>query len=688
MSTRIVLGTCHHDCPDSCGWVAGVTDGEATSLRGNPAHPYSQGELCPKVNHYLDRVYSPDRILHPLVRVGPKGEGRFEQVSWDDALALIARRTQAAIDRHGGTTVLPWSSAGNQSLLSIGAIATRFFARVGATMPTGSLCGAVARTGTADTYGDGRGIDPTDLRHSKFIVLWGTNTRMTNRHLWPFITEARRNGATVVVIDPVRTMTARSADWFVQPLPGTDPALALAMMHVIIRDGHVDTDYVERYTTGFEQLREHVAGWTPARAAEVCGIDADVIERLATAYATSRPAAIRTLIGAEHREHGAMWFRTIACLPLLTGAWRDRGGGYARSVGTWFSVGVDEGAVYGSASGAPGPARALNTNHLGQTLTDPDLDPPVTVLFAWNGNPLVSVPNTELIRRGLRRDDLFTVVHEQFMTDTARYADVVLPATTQLEQTDVVPAWGHLYLGWNEAAIEPRGASVSNTELFRRIAGAMGFTEPELFESDESLLAAALAPLADADRAALRRDGFVRLPLPEDLRPYAEGGFAAPGGRALLYDASRPDALPDYRPPAEGPGGDPALLARFPLTLLTTKSQPRFINSSYSHLPKHGPAEGSPTLQISPADAAARSIADGDAVVVHNARGRVELTATVSDLVRPGVVSMPFGWWAFQHGGDGVANSLTNDALTDRGGGVAFHDTLVEVAPARTAATS
>jgi anaerobic selenocysteine-containing dehydrogenase len=683
MSTRIVLGTCHHDCPDSCGWVATVEDGVATSLRGNPDHPYSRGELCPKVNHYLDRVYSPDRILHPLVRVGAKGEGRFEEASWDDALALIARRTSEAIDRHGGETVLPWSSAGNQSLLSLGAIATRFFSRIGATQPTGSLCGAVARTGTADTYGDGRGMDPLDLRFSKFIVLWGTNTRMTNRHLWPFITEARRNGATVVVIDPVRTMTAKSADWFIQPLPGTDPALALAMMHVIIRDGLVDTDYVERYTTGFTELRDHVAAWTPERAAEVCGVDADEIERLAIAFATTTPAAIRTLIGAEHREHGAMWFRTIACLPLLTGAWRERGGGYSRSVGTWFSAGVDEASVYGPSLAPPGNGvvRQVNTNQLGRTLTDPTLDPPVTVLFAWNGNPMVSVPNTELIRRGLLRDDLFTVVHEQFMTDTARYADVVLPATSQLEQTDVVPAWGHLYLGWNEAALEPLGEAVGNTELFRRLSRALGFTEPELFESDDSLLARGLAPLTAGDLAALRSDGFVRLPLPEDLRPFAEGGFATADGKALLYDARADgEALPSYTPAVEGPGGDPDLNARYPLALLTTKSQPRFINSSYSHLPKHGPVEGTPKLQISTLDAASRGIAEGDPVVAFNDRGRVQLTASISDNVRPGVVSIPFGWWGFQHPSEGVANSLTNDALTDRGGGVAYHDTLVEVA--------
>jgi anaerobic selenocysteine-containing dehydrogenase len=339
--------------------------------------------------------------------------------------------------------------------------------------------------------------------------------------------------------------------------------------------------------------------------------------------------------------------------------------------------------VYGPSLAPPGNGvvRQVNTNQLGRTLTDPTLDPPVTVLFAWNGNPMVSVPNTELIRRGLLRDDLFTVVHEQFMTDTARYADVVLPATSQLEQTDVVPAWGHLYLGWNEAALEPLGEAVGNTELFRRLSRALGFTEPELFESDDSLLARGLAPLTAGDLAALRSDGFVRLPLPEDLRPFAEGGFATADGKALLYDARADgEALPSYTPAVEGPGGDPDLNARYPLALLTTKSQPRFINSSYSHLPKHGPVEGTPKLQISTLDAASRGIAEGDPVVAFNDRGRVQLTASISDNVRPGVVSIPFGWWGFQHPSEGVANSLTNDALTDRGGGVAYHDTLVEVA--------
>jgi anaerobic selenocysteine-containing dehydrogenase len=683
MATRTVFGTCHHDCPDSCGWVVTVDDGVATKLRGNPAHPFSAGELCPKVNRFLDRVYSPDRVLHPLRRVGPKGSGEFEQVSWDDALAHAAAGLHGVIERHGGAAVMPWSSAGTQGALQMSSLDQRLFARIGASRQVGSLCGNTVKAGVAATNGTGKGIDPMDLRHSQLILLWGTNTRIANRHLWKTIEAARANGATIVVIDPVRTATADAVDWFVQPLPGTDGALALAMMHVLIRDDLVDHDYVDHHTLGFDALAERARDWPPERAAAICGIDVSEIERLAAAYGTIRPAAIRTLIGAEHREHGAMLFRTLACLPALVGAWRDLGGGLCRSTGVWFGdyVAPAVGAVSGD-----GVRRAINMNHLGRALTDPALDPPIHALVVWCGNPLVTVPNSELIRRGLEREDLFTIVSEQFLTDTARYADVVFPATTQLEQRDIVTAWGHLYLGWNEPAIEPLGEAVSNTELWRRLAAAMGYDDPELFTDDDSLIDAALHRLAPDDRTALRRDGFVRLPLPEDLRPFADGDFPTPSGKVELYSEALArrghDPLPAYVPSTEGPGGDPARTGAFPLVLLTTKSRSRFLNSSYSHLPKHGPLEGEPRLEIDATDAAARGLADGDAVRVWNDRGALVVRAEVSDRVRPGVVSLPFGWWRRHHGDTGSANSLTNDTLTDWGGGVAFHDTLVEVSPA------
>jgi anaerobic selenocysteine-containing dehydrogenase len=668
---KSMKGTCHHDCPDTCGWVVTVEDGVAVKLRGNPEHPYSKGELCPKVNRMLDRVYSPDRILTPLVRVGPKGSGQFEPASWDDALALVASRLHDVIDRFGGEAVLPWGSAGTQGLLQMSSLDQRFFAKVGSTRQTGSICGATAGAGVATTNGTSKAADATNVRHSKFVILWGTNTKVTNRHLWPFIEEARANGAPIVVIDPIRTATAEDADWFIQPLPGTDVALMLAMVHILIRDGLVDDDYVAQHTTGITELAAHASEWTPSRAADVCGLTVDEIERLAHAYGTAQPAMIRTLIGAEHHENGAMFFRTLACLPALTGSWKHRGGGLARSVGAWSDVNVDDSVFAAPHLSGGKERRGLNMVHLGRWLTDAAVG--VHALFVWNGNPLVTVPNAQLIRQGLEREDLLCVVSEHFMTDTALYADVIFPATTQIEQTDVVTAWGHLYLGYNHAAIAPLGESVPNTELWRRLAGAMGYTEPELFESDESLMQSAMKNV-DMDR--LKSDAFVRLDLPEDFRPYANGGFATSSGKAELWSAT--DA-PGYVPANEGPSGDAALAAKFPLVLLTPKQHHRFLNTSYSHLPKHGPLEGAPFLELDAADAAARGIANGDQVVVRNDRGALCLEARVSGRLRPGVVAVPFGWWADQHGEPATANALTSDTGTDWGGGVAYSDTLVEV---------
>jgi len=687
--TRTVHGTCHHDCPDSCGWQVTVEgDGpqaRAVQLRGNPAHPYSKGELCPKVNRFLDRVYSPDRILHPMRRVGPKGQGRFEQITWAEALEEIATRFHGIIAEHGAEAILPYTSAGNQSLLAI-MFGDRFWHHLGASRVVGALCGATAGAGSATTNGTGKGIDPSDLAYSKLIILWGTNTRLTNRHLWPVIDGARTAGAQVIVIDPLRTITADSADWFLQPLPGTDVALMLAMMHVLIRDNLVDHDWVAAHTVGFADLAAHVAEWTPARAAATTGLAAADIERLATLYGTIRPAAIRTLIGAEHHEHGAMFFRTLTCLPALVGAWRDQGGGYARSVGVWSNELMDHPALTRPDLLAGRHTRALQMVHLARVLTG-DTDalndgPPIKAVMMISVNAMVSVPNTELLRRGLLRDDLFTVVHDHFLTDTARYADIVLPATTQIESNDVVTSWGHLYIGWNEAAIPPQGEAVSNSELHRRLANAMGFTEPALFDDDLTVLRATL-PTIDIDQ--LRADGFVKVPYPSDGRPFAAGNFPTASGKVELrcdqLVATGQPALPTYFAP-----GEAAFAPRFPFMLLTPKQHARFLNSSYSHLPKHGPLEGTPFLELHPSDAAALGLVEGQSAQVWNDRGSVDLPVRVSQRVRPGVVAIPWGWWAAQHratdGNGNVANSLTNDTVTDWGGGVAFSDTRVAIAPA------
>lgn len=680
--TRTVHGTCHHDCPDSCGWTVTVDESGpnpvAVKLRGNPDHPYSYGELCPKVNRFLDRVSSPDRILHPLRRTGPKGRGRFETISWSDALDEIGSRLRTVLDEYGGNAILPFSDAGNQSLLATQGVSERFFNEIGACRLLRNICGPTVGAGVAMTNGTGHGADAVDLEHSKLIVLWATNTRLTNRHLWPVIERARERGAEVVVVDPIRTITAESADRFVQPRPGTDIAMMLAMMHVIIRDDLVDHEWVDAHTTGFDELAASVREATPAWAADQCGVDAEVIEHLARDYATVRPAAIRTLIGAEHHENGAMFYRTLACLPALVGSWRERGGGLMRSVGAYQDDLVDDAALQRPDLLNGRTPRTFNMSRLGEILLDED--DPVRAMIVWNSNPLVIVPNAEHARRGMERDDLFTVVHEQFLTDTAHYADIVLPATTQIESVDVTLAWGHLWMGWNEPAIPPVGESVSNTECFRRIARAVGLTEPSLFDDDLTILRQAL-PTVDLDQ--LRRDGWQRVPFPDDGRPWADGGFPTASGKVefastTLEQMGQP-RLPTFVPPREGPQGPDA--DRFPLQLITPKHHARFLNSSYSQLPKHGPAEGGPFVELDAADAAARGLAAGDLARVFNDRASLQLPVKISGRLRPGVASIPWGWWREQHPDGKVANSLTNDTLTEWGGGVAYSDTLVQVAP-------
>ena len=679
--SRTVHGVCHHDCPDTCGWVVETDDkGVAVRMRGDEDHPFSAGELCPKVNRFLDRVYHPDRILTPLRRVGAKGSGEFEPVTWEVALRDVGEHLTDLVNTHGGECVLPFSDAGNQSVLSLHGISSRFFNHIGASRLLRNICGPTVGAGLSMTNGNGKSLDPMEIEHSRLIVLWGTNTRLTNRHLWPTIEKARAAGARLVVIDPVKTITADAADgdddYFLQPLPGTDIALMLAVMHIIIRDDLVDDEWMSEHTLGFDELSTHVATRTPEWAAAITGLSVADIERFANDYATIEPAVIRTLVGAEHHENGGMFFRTIACLPALIGAWKHRGGGIARSVGMWQDSMIDETALTRPDLLAGRTPRTLNMSRLGEILTD--TDPPVRAIIMWNVNPLVSVPNAELIKRGMVRDDLLTIVHEQFMTDTAKYADYVFPATTQIESADITPSWGHLYLGWNEPAIDPLGESVSNPEFFRRLSAAMGLTEPSLFDDDLTILRDILM---NVDLDELRTQHRVRVPYPEDGRPFGAGEFATTSGRVEFVseqlEAMGQPRLPDFIAPQEGPGGP--LHNRFPLQLMTSKRHLRFLNSGYSHMDTHGGAEEGPFIEIDEHDAVARSLSEGDRVRVFNDRGSLELPVRISSRVRPGVVVVPWGWWEQHHRDGSVANSLTSDTLTDWGGGVAFYDTLVEV---------
>jgi anaerobic selenocysteine-containing dehydrogenase len=664
MADLTVRGACPHDCPDTCAWTVTVRDGRAVELRGDPDHPFTRGGLCAKVNKFLDdRTYNPARLLHPLRRVGAKGAGEFEPVSWDDALADIAARWQTIIDEDGAEALLPFWFMGNQGAVQTMGMPSRLFGALGASEMLGTVCGGTSGAGVEATMGSTVSFDPEDIRHSRYIVLWGTNTIVTNLHLWPFIDEARRAGAKVVCIDPIRTRTADAADWHLRPRPGTDHALALGLAHVLIRDGLVDDDYVANHTTGFDVTRRRSESWPPERVAAVTGVAADDVVRLAQEFAGTQPAVIRALVGMEHHGNGGAAARTIAALPALTGAWRHRGGGLLHfTMGLLWSSGVvDWTALMRPDTAVSGGRRTVNMIQLGRALTDDGMRPPVKALFVFSANPAATMPNAGLVRRGLSRPDLFTVVHEQFMTDTARYADYVLPATTMTEHLEVVPSWGHTYLTLNLPAVPPAGEAVSTAELCRRIARALGLTHPALFEGDEDIARAWVGTHWDE----LAAHGWLKIPLPP--APYADGGFPTANGKADI-------AVPEFTPAAESLAGNPALTERFPLQLLTVKSSLHFLNSSYAHVDRALRAEKEPRVDISAADAAARSIADGELVEVRNDRGALRLRARVGDRVPAGVVSMPSGW-----AGERTANLLTADGVADMGGGGDFHSTLVDV---------
>jgi anaerobic selenocysteine-containing dehydrogenase len=662
--TTVIRGACPHDCPDTCAWEVSVRDGVAEKLVGVKEHPFTRGGLCAKVSHYLERTYSPDRLRHPLVRTGAKGDGAFRRASWDEALELIAARLHAIVAEHGGEAVLPYSFAGTQGVVQGQSIDRRFFARLGASRLERTICGQAAAAGQLEAAGTLVGLRPQDIEHSRLILLWGTNTIVTNLHQWPIVRRARDNGAKVVVIDPLRTRTAAAADWHVRPLPGTDAALALGLMHVIVAEGLHDADYVERHTEGFDELQAELRQWPPDRAAAVTGVPAEEIVVLARAYATTRPAAIRRLIGIEHHHEGARMVRTIACLPALTGAWRDRGGGILGPTAWAAWSPLDQDAL----AGPPPATRSVSMIRLGHALNE--LQPPVHALVVYNSNPATTAPDSNAVMRGLAREDLFTVVLEHFLTDTAAYADVVLPATTQVEHVDLVPSWGHTYVSYNEPAIAPVGESLPNTEIFRRLARAMGFDGTAFDATDEELARAAVEgarwPLEGIDFDRLREVGWVEASLPDDFRPFAEGGFGTPSGRFRFWS----DELP--------PGFDPPPGDEEPLALITAKSAHHFLNSTYANLPRHLAGEGEPMLELHAVDAAARGIDDGDLVRVRNARGAVVARARIGDLVGPGVVALPSGWWASRSGG-ASANALTTQELTDRGGGAAVHAARVEV---------
>ncbi|MGQ0845668.1 MAG: molybdopterin-containing oxidoreductase family protein [Sporichthyaceae bacterium] len=705
-ATRTVRGACPHDCPDTCAMLTTVDEatGRAIEVRGDPDHPFTSGGLCVKVNNYLDRVYDPNRVLFPMRRTGPKGSGKFERITWEAALDEIALRFRSVAEEFGPEAIMPVSYLGTQGILNGLNVGDPFFAKLGATISERTYCDSGACTAYAMTVGDTAGVDPESLAHSKFVLVWACNIMSTNLHLWPFIAQARKNGAKVVVVDPVRTRTAAAADQHIAIRPGTDAALALAMCHVVINEGLVDQDYVDRYTVGYPEFVERVAQYTPEWAEAECGVAADTIRTLAREYAANQPSVIRIGVAVERHAGGGQTVRTLSILPALVGAWRNPGGGILQ-LPLW-AFPVNWGAFLHPELLTPGK-RIVNQFLLGDALTGGlGLEPGIKALMVYNSNPVVVCPDQEKLIEGLKREDLFTVVSEQFMTDTADYADIVLPATTQLEQDDVMFSWGHLYATYNHRAIEPMGEAIPNTELFRRLAARMGFDEPCFSRSDDDMVAEAFdwthPHMEGITAASLKEKGWQRLnvPPPAEYAPHAEGNFRTPSGKTEIassaaaggnfvlplfrqgsndHQPGQPvDPLPHYIPPRESARTNPHMAQRYPLNLLTPKAH-AYLNSSFANHDFHRKAQKEPALIIHPSDAEARGVEDGRPVKVFNDRGEFVVVAKLSDTVLPGVVVCSLGGWRKHAKSTSTLAAVNSTVFADLGNAPTFNDVLVQV---------
>jgi anaerobic selenocysteine-containing dehydrogenase len=689
--SRVVQGVCPHDCPDTCALHVTVQAGRVMRVAGDPDHPTTHGALCTKVSRYAERTYHPERVLHPLRRVGPKGRGEFVRVGWDDALEAIAARL-AAIAARDPQAIVPYSYAGTMGLVQGEGMAARFFHRLGASLLDRTICSSAGGDALTATYGAKVGMHVEHFAEAKLILVWGSNPITSSVHFWTFAQQAKRAGARLVCIDPRRTETADKCHQHIALLPGTDGALALGLMHELFAHERLDHDYLQRHVDGWEKLRERAATWTPERAAAVCGIDAEVVRELAQAYGTVKPAAIRLNYGMQRVRGGGNAVRLIALLPCLVGAWRHRAGGLLLSSSGWFrgtrrDAWLQQPDLLAAAPGLASSARpaaparrprVINMSTIGDDLlraASPDFGPRIEALVVYNSNPVAVAPESAKVAAGFAREDLFTVVLEHFLTDTADHADFVLPATTQLEHWDAHAAYGHVYAMLNRPAIEPLGEARSNAAIFRALAARLGFDEPCFADSDEAMALGAFDP-AQVGTGELAARGWTRLGVAD--APFADGGFPAPGGRVLVDAPGL--GVPDFVPPYESVASAPDLAARYPLAMISPPAR-HFLNSSFANVPSLHAAEREPLLEMHPDDAAARGIADGDPVRVFNDRGSYLCTAAVGVRARPGVVNGLGIWWR-KHGRGGTnVNELTHQRLTDLGRAPAFYDCLVEVVP-------
>ena len=676
-----VIGACPHDCPDTCSLVTTVENGKAIRVQGNLNHPMTDGVLCTKVSRYTERTYHPDRILHPLKRIGPKGSGQFAPVSWDEALNDIAKRL-GAIAAKDPQAILPYSYAGTMGQVQGEAMAMRFFHKLGASLLDRTICSSAGSEALTYTFGSKMGMRVEFFAESKLIIIWGSNSIGSNLHFWRIAQEAKRNGAKLICIDPRKSETAEKCHEHIALRPGTDAALALALMHVLIQNDWLDHDYIAQHTLGWDALRARALQWTPERAAQVCGITPEQIESLARDWATTKPAAIRLNYGMQRVKGGGNAVRAIACLPALTGAWRHRAGGLLLANSGNFPV--QRAALQRPDLLAEREPRTINMSTIGSALMQPASEafgPHIQALVVYNSNPVAVAPQSGHVIEGFAREDLFTVVLEHFQTDTADYADYILPATTQLEHWDIHSTYGHTDILLNRPAIAPMGESKTNTDIFRALAKRMGFADPCFEEDDETLCRMAFAPTQDMDE--LFKKGFTHLkspngqPLPD--APFAGGAFPSPSGKCEFYSQRLADmgqdGLPDYIANYEVPQSN----SEFPLAMISPPAR-NFLNSSFVNLQSLRDIETEPVLEMHPEDAQARGIQDGDVIRVFNQRGTYQCKAQLNDRARLGVVNGLGIWWR-KLGLNGTnVNELTSQNLTDIGRAPVFYDCCVEVA--------
>ncbi len=694
-------GGCPHDCPDTCSMVYEVENGKLTSVRGNKEHPMTRGGLCVKLKDYEKRHYHPDRLLYPMRRTGPKGSGEFERISWDEALDEITNRWKSIIDEYGPHAILPYSYLGNQGLVHGLNGGDAFFNKMGATVCERTFCGEGSCTAWLLTVGPTAGVDPESFVHSKYIIIWGCNSVSTNVHHWHIVKDAQKNGAKVVVIDPYKSKTAKEADWHIAPKPGTDGALAMAMMNVIIEEGLQDQDYIDNYTVGFAALAERAKTRTPEWASTITGIAAEDIRQLAREFATTQPAAIRLGVALERNYGGGQAIRAVSCLPALTGAWRHVGGG-ALQFPVWEHPYKFD--VISRPDLIPEGTPVVNAIQLGRALTgELGLETPIKSMMCWNANPVTQAAETDKIIQGLERDDLFVVSAEHFLSDTALYADIVLPASMGAEMEDMVLSWGHLYLTYNEKCVDSPGEAIPNNEIFRRLAAKMGYQEENFSWTDSECLQNYVdwdSPACDGiDLAYLREHGFAKLTVgtKDDRAPHRQGNFPTPSGKCELeikgatnfvagpfrqmYEGFQAgealDSLPDYVPSRETPESNPELAEKYPLNIISPKSH-GFLNSCYANMENKIKGQGEQFVMISPVDADLRSIQSGDVVSVFNDRGKFEALAQITDDVSPGIVVATLGYWRQLN--KGTVNCVSSAEFVDMGHAPTFTDNLVQVA--------